>query len=59
MRQNKQYLFYMSYVEVFGVITGVGVDVSKVFGVEAGVLNRGAGAESVSEKGDSAHLWGK
>jgi len=44
----------MSYLEVFGVLTGVGVDVSKFVG--AGVLNRGAGAESESEKGDSAHL---
>ena len=40
----------MSYLEVFGVLTGVGVDVSKIFGV-------GAGAESESEKCDSAHLW--
>jgi len=28
----------MSYLEVFGVLTGVGVDVSKFFGVGAGVL---------------------
>jgi len=27
----------MSYLEVFGVLTGVGVDVSKIFGVVAGV----------------------
>jgi len=27
------------------VLTGVGVDVSKFFGVGAGVLKRGAGAE--------------
>jgi len=33
------------------------VDVSKIFGVGAGILNRGAGAESESEKCDSAHLW--
>jgi len=46
----------MSYLEVFGVLTGVGVDVSKFFGVGAGVLMRGAGAVSESEKGDSAHL---
>ena len=57
MRQNRQYLFNMSYLEVFGVLTGVGVDVSKFFGVGAGVLKRGAGVESESEKGDSAHLW--
>jgi len=44
----------MSYLEVFGVLTGVGVDVSKFFG--AGVLKYGAGVESESEKGDSAHL---
>jgi len=47
----------MSYLEVFGVLTGVGADVSKFFGVGAGVLKRGAGAESESEKCDSAHLW--
>jgi len=45
----------MSYLEVFGVLAGVGVDVSKFLGVGAGVLKRGAGAES--EKCDSAHLW--
>jgi len=56
-RQNRQYLFNMSYLEVFGVQTGVGVDVSKFFGVGAGVLKRGAGAEKESEKCDSAHLW--
>jgi len=39
------------------VLTGVGVDVSKFFGVGAGVLKCGAGAESESEKCDSAHLW--
>jgi len=44
MRQNRQYLFNMSNLEFFGVLTGVGVDVSKFFG--AGVLKRGAGAES-------------
>jgi len=47
----------MSYLEVFGELTGVGVDVSKFCGVRAGVLKRGAGAESESEKCDSAHLW--
>jgi len=48
----------MSYWEVFGVLTRVGVDVSKFIGVKngAGVLKRGAGAESESEKCDSAHL---
>jgi len=48
----------MSYLEVFGVLTGVGVDVSKIFGVGAGagVLRRWAGAESESEKCDSSHL---
>jgi len=41
------------------VSTGVRVDVSKIFGVGAGVLKRGAGAESESEseKCDCAHLW--
>jgi len=39
------------------VLTGVGVDVSKFFGVGAGVLKRGARAESESEKCDSAQLW--
>ena len=55
-RQNRQYLFNMSYLEVFGVQTGVGVDVSKFLGFGAGarVLKHRAGAES--EKGDSAHL---
>jgi len=58
MRQSRQYLFNMSYWEVFGVLTRVGVDVSKFIGVKngAGVLKRGAGAESESEKCDSAHL---
>jgi len=32
-------------LKFFGVLTGVGVDVSKFFGVGAGVLKRGAGAE--------------
>jgi len=36
----------MSYLEVFAVQTGVGVDVLKFFGVVAGVLKHGAGAES-------------
>jgi len=47
MRQNRQYLFSVSYLEFFEVPTGNGVDVSIFFGV-------GAGAES--EKCDSAHL---
>jgi len=49
----------MSYLEVFGVQTGVGVDVLKFFGVGAGVgvLKRGTEVESESEKCDSAHLW--
>jgi len=48
----------MSYLEVFRVLTGVGVDVSKFFGVAsgAGVSKRGAGVVSESEKCDSAHL---
>jgi len=59
MRQNRQYLFNMSYLEVFGVLTGVGADVSKFFGVGvgAGVLKHGAEAELKSEKCDSAHIW--
>ena len=59
MRQKRQYLFNMSYLEVFGVLTGVGVDVSKFFGVEAGagVLKHGAGVESESQKCDSAQIW--
>ena len=59
MWQNGQCLYKMSYLEVFEVLTGVGVDVSKFFGVGAGVLKRGAGAESESEKCDSAHHWSK
>ena len=41
------------------MLTRVGVDVSKFFGVRAGagLLKRGARAESESEKCDSAHLW--
>jgi len=46
----------MSSLEVFEVLTGVRVDVSKFFGVGAGVLKCGAGAESESEKCDSTHL---
>jgi len=44
---------------VFGVLTGVGVDVSTFFGFGAGVLKRGAGTELESEKCDSAHLWSR
>ena len=33
MRQNRLYLFDMSYLEDFGMLTGVGVDVLKFFGV--------------------------
>jgi len=29
--ENRQYLFDMSYLEVFGVLTGVGVNVLKFF----------------------------
>jgi len=49
----------MSYLEIFGVLTGVGVDVSKIFGVGAGaaILKRGARVESESKKCDSAHLF--
>jgi len=36
MWQNRHYLLDMSYLEVFGVLTGVGVDIAKFF--EAGVL---------------------
>jgi len=57
MKQNRQHLFNMSYLEFFRVLTGVRVDVSKIFGVGAGVLKRAPGAESESEKCDSAHLW--
>jgi len=31
----------MSYFEIFGALTGVGVDVSKIFGVGAVVVWRG------------------
>ena len=40
----------MSYLKVFGVLTEIGVDVSKIFGVGAGVLKHGAGVQSESEK---------
>ena len=54
MRHNRQHLFDMSYLEDFAVFTGVGVDVSKFFGVGAEVWKPEAGAESESEKCDSA-----
>jgi len=57
MRQNRHYLFDISYLKVFGVLTGVGVDVSKFLGLGAGVLKPEAGAASESENCDSAHLW--
>jgi len=46
-------------LEVFGALTGVGADVSKIcgVGVGAGVLKHGGGGESDPEKCDSAHLW--
>jgi len=46
----------MNCLEVFGVLTGVGVEVLKFCGVRAGVSKPEAGAKSASEKGDSAHL---
>jgi len=48
-----------TYKLVFGVVTRVGVNVSNIFGVGArkGILKHGAGAESESEKCDSAHLF--
>jgi len=55
MRQNR-HLFDMGYLKVFGVPTGVGVDISKFCRAGAGALKRGAGAESESEKCDSVHL---
>ena len=45
MRQNRQYLFNMSYLEVFGVQTGFVENVLTFFGVGAGVLKHVAGAE--------------
>ena len=49
--------FGMSYLEVFGVLAGVGVDVLKFCEVGARVLNYEAGMEVTSEKCDSAHLY--
>jgi len=46
----------MSYLEVFGVLTRVGVDVLKFFGVGSGVPKPETGAESESEKFDSAYI---
>jgi len=56
MRHNRQYHLSLNSFEVFLVLTGVGVDVSKFFGVGAEVLKRGAGVELESEKRDSAHV---
>jgi len=47
----------MSYLKVFRVSTGVGVIVSKLFRVGAGVLKPESRVESESEKCDSTHLW--
>ena len=47
MMQNRQYLFNITNLEVFGVLTGVGVHVSKIFG--AGVLKRRTRAEAEAE----------
>jgi len=49
----------MSYLDVVRMLTGVGVDVSKFFraGAGVGILKHWAGAESESEKCNSAHLW--
>jgi len=47
----------MSYLEVFGMLTGVGVEVSKFCEVGAGVSKPEAGADLESKKGDTAHLW--
>jgi len=47
MTQSRQNLFSMNYLDIFGVLTGVRVDVSKFFG---------AGAGSESEKCDSVQL---
>ena len=44
----------MCYLENFGVLTRVGVDVFKFFGV--GVFKQKAGAESESKNCNSAHL---
>jgi len=59
MRHNRHYLFDMSYLKVFAVLTEVEVDVSKFFGVRAWavVLKPEAGVESESEKCDSTHIW--
>jgi len=47
----------MSFLECFGVLTGVGVDVFKFFAVGAGVFKENTGAVSVFKKCDSARLW--
>jgi len=60
MRQNRQYLFDMSNLEleVFGVFAAVRVHVSKFFGVgtDAGVLKPDVEAELEFEKCDTADL---
>jgi len=49
----------MRYLEVFGVLTGVGVEIWKFCGVGAGQESKTpeTEAESESEKGDSPHLY--
>ena len=51
-------IFYMSYLEIFRVLTRVGVDISKLFRIWIGarVLKPVTGAELESEKCDYAHL---
>jgi len=49
MRQNRHYLSYMSFMEVFGVSARVGVDVVKILGVGAKVFKPETGMESKSE----------
>jgi len=39
----------MSYLEYFGVLTAVGVDVVKLFGVGAGAFKQKTGEESQSK----------
>jgi len=45
MRQNRQYYFSMSYLELFAVLTGVRVEGSNFFGVGTRVIKHGAGGE--------------
>jgi len=54
--QNRHYLFDMCYLEVFGMLTGVGVDVSKFFRVRARVIKPDTGAESECENFNSTDL---